>query len=424
MEIGAHFGPVRTGRPKCAGGRARTSRRLLCPTLRSHVALGPALAVLGLSLCLIRPGVGFAQPALSLGDDPRADALIRRGLPLSYNLQYRPARKIWDELIRLHPGQPAGYVYRASLLWWQAVEDRKNEILEKQFKAAIDTAIDRGRARLQRDPEDVSALAYLGSAYALAARFDATVKGSFFSAMRNGLRGHRHAEAAYRIDPSFPDPLIELGAHDYFAAAVPAVIKPFAWLLGARGQKTRGIERLLFAARQSRYARTEARIVLLSVYYSEERWEDYDQTLESLMREYPLNHVFHMWAANSAIERKRLEAGLSALRNAEGRIEPAEDEYVAGTRAWLNFHQARIRCAGQDWAGSLEALARAEETGSRNVALLAQLYLLRGNALDVLGRREEALSAYARVQDFPDVDGSHSKSRRYIRTAYRGVPAR
>lgn len=404
--------------------QAANRRTRRCPgfvrlSRRSRALLAAARTFLGLSLCLLRPAAGRAQAAPSFADDPRVDALMREGLPLSYNLRYRPAQKVWDELIRLHPDHPAGYVHQASLLWWQALEDRKNKDLEKQFKALIKTAVEKGRERLRQQPEDESVLAGLGRAYALAARFDATVTGGYLSAMRNGIRGYQYAQAAHRLAPAAADPLVEIGGYEYYAAALPAVIKPFAWLLGPRGNKTRGIQQLLRAAGESRYARTEAEIVLLSVYYSEERWQDYERALESLMKEYPLNHVFHMWAANSFIERKRWQAGAAALESAAAWIRPAEDEYAAEARAWLNFHLARIRFAARAWADSLQALQRAEEAGSKNPVLPAQLYLLMGNAFDALGNREAARAAYDKVLGLPDIEESRSRARRYLKTAYR-----
>lgn len=351
--------------------------------------------------------------------DAQLKALIARGLPLTYNLCYRPALEVWNEIIRQYPEHPAGYLYRASLLWWQALADRRNEVLKRQFDVSIRSAIEKSKALLRQDPDDKIALAYLARAYALAARFDATVSGSYLGAVRNGMRAHRHAQAAHRLDPEFPDPLVELGGYDYYAAALPAVIKPFAWLLGARGNKSRGIRQLQLAAQQSPSVRTEADIVLLSVYYSEQRWEDYERTLASLMKEYPLNHILWMWAANHFIERQTWEAGRSAFAAIEVLIGPAGDEYATEARAWLSFHRARIELAARAWADALEALEQAEKVGSQNAALPSQLYLMKGKALDALGDREAALAAYRKALDYPDVEGSHSSARRFLNSAYR-----
>lgn len=363
------------------------------------------------------PRVVRAAPPVR--QDAQLDALIARGLPLTYNLRYRPALEVWDEIIRQYPDHPAGYLYRASLLWWQALADRRNEILKRRFDASIRTATEKGKALLRQSPDDKIALAYLAKAYALAARFDATVSGGFLAAVRNGMTAHKHAQAAHRLDPEFPDPLVELGGYDYYAAALPAVIKPFAWLIGARGNKSRGIGQLLRAAQEGPSVRTEAKIVLLSVYYSEERWEDYERTLESLMKEYPLNHILCMWAANNSIERRRYEAGRSALAAIGALIGPAEDEYAIEARAWLNLHGARIEFAACAWTDALEALEQSEKAGSQNTALLVQLYLVRGKVLDALGNREAALAAYRKVLDYPDVEGSHAGARRFLKSAYR-----
>ncbi|MBZ5534330.1 MAG: hypothetical protein LAO31_00115 [Acidobacteriia bacterium] len=376
------------------------------------------IAALSLFLSLLSATLSFPQTTSYFYKDARADAIIRRGLPLSYNLEYTAAGKAWDELIQLYPDHPAGYVYKAALIWWQAVEDRQNNHLEIQFDSLTKTALEKGMAWIQKNPRDKLALAYIASAYGNRTRFDATVTRSYYSALRNGQKGHKYVRMAYDLDNDFYDTYIGLGSYNYFTGALPAVIKPFAWLLGARGNKEEGIRQLLLASEKGEYAQTEAKVVLLSVYFSEKLWDEYEAMLQVLMKDYPQNHVFYMWASNYFIMTQRWDKGIAVFKNVEKLIPSDHNASAVGAQAWLNYNLGRNYFAKQDYTNALDCLIRAERADSKNPVLLAQLYLLKGNALDMAGRRGEALTAYQKVLEYPDIEDSHSKSRRYLKSGF------
>src|SRR5262249_20853109 len=139
-------------------------------------------------------------------------------------------------------------------------------------------------------------LAYLASAHGSYARFQVTQKGSYYRAMRAGMRAHKYAEQVYALDKNYYDIYVGLGAFNYFAGTLPSVIKPFAWLLGAHGDKQLGIEQLQTAMQQGRYARTEARIVYYTALLSHEEYVNAFPILEKLIVDYPDNFVLYTWA--------------------------------------------------------------------------------------------------------------------------------
>jgi tetratricopeptide (TPR) repeat protein len=370
-------------------------------------------------LILLFPASASSQTRYFFYNDPKADVIIRRGLTESYNLEYAVANKDWDELIHLYPEHPAGFVYKAALMWWQATEDRENKSLEIQFDLLTRTAIEKAAAWLQRNPQDKIVLAYLASAYGNVTRFDVTVTHSYLSALRNGKKAHKYIVQAHSIDGNFYDAYIGLGSYNYFTGALPGVIKPFAWLLGARGEKNEGIRQLLLAKEKGEYAQTEAKIVLLSVYVTEKRWSDYERLLVDLMREYPLNHVFYMWASNQYVGSKRWDEGIAVLQSIKKLVQSSQSEYKAVAMAWLDYSLARNYFAKQDWNKALDSLRSAELNSSRHPVLLAQLYLLKGNTLDMLERREEAVAAYNKSLQYLSIEDSAAKAKRCLRSPFR-----
>ena len=123
--------------------------------------------------------------------------------------------------------------------------------------------------------------------------------------MRAGLRAHKYAEQVYELDKAYYDIYVGLGAFNYFTGTLPGVIKPFAWLIGARGDKNLGTQQLQTTMQKGRYARTEARIVYYTALLSNEEYSAALPVLEQLMADYPDNFVLYGWVTDWFREQKR-----------------------------------------------------------------------------------------------------------------------
>src|SRR5207237_6150185 len=108
--------------------------------------------------------------------------------------------------------------------------------------------------------------------YGSYARFQVTQKEAYFGALRAGLRAHDYSEQVFALDKDYYDIYVGLGAFNYFTGTLPAVIKPFAWLFGASGDKNVGVDQLQTAIQKARYSRTEARIVYYSALLSNKEY--------------------------------------------------------------------------------------------------------------------------------------------------------
>ena len=86
------------------------------------------------------------------------------------------------------------------------------------------------------------------------------------------------------------------------------MIKPFAWLFGASGDKNVGVDQLQTAIQKARYSRTEARIVYYSALLSNKEYGFAFPILERLISDYPDNFVLYDWAAVWFREQNRKDA--------------------------------------------------------------------------------------------------------------------
>jgi len=245
-----------------------------------------------------------------LYNDPTADRLIRQTLQNTYSMKIEEARSAAKSLQELFPDHPAGYTLMAETYWWEAQSDPGNSAISDKYYAAHDLAVEKGESALKSSKyPKLEITAYIASAHGSYARFKVTQEQAFFGALRAGLRAHRYAEEVYEMDKNYFDIYVGIGAFNYFTGSLPGVIKPFAWLIGARGDRDLGLQQLKTAMTKARYSQTEARIVYYTAMLEEKNWPEAWSTLERLRKDYPDNYVLYVWVTDWYRQQRRNLAG-------------------------------------------------------------------------------------------------------------------
>lgn len=116
--------------------------------------------------------------------------------------------------------------------------------------------------------------------------------------MMAGRRAHKYAEQVFEADKSYYDIWAGIGAYNYFTGSLPAVIKPFVWMLGARGDKDLGFEQLRTAIKKVRYAQTECRIIYYTALLEAQQYGPAFQVLQRLQANHRQYFVFYTWATD------------------------------------------------------------------------------------------------------------------------------
>jgi hypothetical protein len=234
-----------------------------------------------------------------LYNEPAADELIRAAMHANYELNFDESGELTRRLQTMYPDHPVGYLLEAERYWWEAQADPGNKAIEKAYYAAQKFAVEKGLDALKQNKyARTETLSYMGSSYGSLARFQLTRKNAYYSALRAGMKAVRYVQQVYQIDPNYYDVYAGLGAYNYFTAVLPAVIKPFAFLIGVRGQKELGLEQLRIAMDKSRHSRTEAKIIYYAVLLEEKRYPEALRLLEEFTVEFPDNFVFYDWISS------------------------------------------------------------------------------------------------------------------------------
>ncbi|MDA8131622.1 MAG: hypothetical protein M0011_08990 [Elusimicrobia bacterium] len=394
-------------------------KRLLLPVLLAFLPcralaasdddLGPALVDLGAST---RPFT------LSPGADERYDM----GIAYMYRLEFDKAEGQFRQITSLAPESPAGYFALAALSWWRYsqnfdVQDSFKSV-EKDFISNAEKTIDLAERMIGEQKDLDQAYFFMGSAYGLEGRWYA-VQRSWWKAYTRGRKGRKYLKKCLEVNPAVYDAFLGLGIFDYYAATLPGTLGLAAKLF-VGGDKERGIEYVKLAKERGRFFKVEARFFLIEIYsmHEHDNKAAYAET-DALKAIDPTNMLFRVGEIMTHIQAEDWAGVL------------AESEAFLGAwhvRPQLGLEQqlAMIYLSAGD---ALIALKRYEEavgwlttgiekTGFPDKGWVTYCYLRRAEALDLLGRRLDALADYGTVLKRPNF----WDSRKYAKAGLKQAP--
>ncbi|MBN2418924.1 MAG: tetratricopeptide repeat protein [Deltaproteobacteria bacterium] len=213
-----------------------------------------------------------------------------RGYELVLDMRYDDADKIFDEMIRMEPDNPEGYLCKSQSFfhYWQYTFTTPDQESFKSFKNLLFKT--KSIAEKAADSEDIDTLFILGSAYGNIGLYYANTN-KWLRAFWYGRKGIGYIREVIDKDPEYYNAYFLLGMYNYYAATLPRVIKSLSFLLGgSEGDREKGIEQLILSS-SGGDLKGDAKIFLAdSVYFHEKRYEDALPLLEELVKAYPNNH--------------------------------------------------------------------------------------------------------------------------------------
>lgn len=355
---------------------------------------------------------------------PAAESHMEEGIRSLYALDYPASRGAFRHIITEEPDNPFGYLAEAGGIWWQAAAEfglfKGTPTLQGLFEADIAGALRTSKALMRSKDPGQRADAYFVSGMTLGTKgqWD-LLRGHYVQAYFDGRKAVKHLKKCLKIDRDYGDAYLGLGVYDYQAGHLGGVLK-LSVLLGVKGDVKRGLERIALAARQGRYASRQAAQFLSSIYILDE--QDFARALpiiQELRQEYPespyfqflesyLDHRLGDWdgsyrEAHFLFERlktdppamKRKLLSLVCSLTGEKCLDPAL------TNATLPWFEHAIEASAKAKPGPWETFLR----------------LCRGQAADIAGDRERALSDYRWVLTQPDALGFKARARECLKTA-------
>ena len=295
-------------------------------------------------------------------------------------------------------------------LWWQIQINPGDTSHDAEFERRVSTAISAAEAWTVAEPTRAEAWFYLGGAYGARGQLH-VLRGQPLSAARDGKRIKDALERSLARDPQLKDAYFGIGLYHYYADVAPAAAKILRFLLLLPGgDKVRGMREMLQARDGGQILRGEADYQLHVLYlWYEHQPERARDLIGNLAERYPRNPHFPQLIAE--ISDQYLHDDTATLRAWQAMLSSAQ----AGRLALRGMAEARARI------GIATQLDRLHETdlslepldaviAARPTApfgALAQAWLLRGQALDRLGSRAEAVTAYTKALETIPVGDPH-----------------
>ena len=413
------------------------------------------LLFFALLVALFVPAEVFAQtapPWLTEAERTKFETLRITGSEALFNLDYESARKSFKEMAAAFPNYPAGPQFLADSLWVETLyqtrrlqsslygsddtfystsDDKADPKVVDQFRNLTRQARLLAEARLKQFPRDPEALYFLGATEGLKASFEEAVERRHFAALKDGSDAVGRHREVIKLDPNYRDAEITIGLYDYTVGALPLPVKLIAGVAGFRGSKKRGLATLERVARQGQWVHDEAKTLLIVLYTREKRYADAAALARELGARYPRNYLYRLEAADALV----LQAALEREVNHNTTTTAAETEAFATFESLLRDKAVRdtaarafdlihfkygeaLMTAGQFEKASKEFLASAEVPGAQQgLATMAHLYAAR--ALDLAGKRNDAVTQYRAVLARPNVYDAHDQAQAGLKEAFK-----
>jgi hypothetical protein len=243
---------------------------------------------------------------------------IIRGIDFVYNLEFKEAEDIFNNLKNTYPGHPINYLLDGMLTYWQNYPLLPDSPARSLFENDLRTCIELCKSRTGSGLKDETLLTNLcARGFLLLFYTDNELNIEVFPLATSSYSFIRQA---FDYTSSFPDFYFFTGVYDYYTEVYPEeypIYKPLM-LLFKRGDKIRGLQELNNAAANSIFLKAESLAFLSDIYLTYEK--DLNKALSYsliLNDRYPANMEYRSTHIKYLLLEKRYDEAESILKKYE-----------------------------------------------------------------------------------------------------------
>ncbi len=290
---------------------------------------------------------------------------------------------------------------------------------QAEFDQAIGEAMRLSQGVLDKSPLDTGALYTMGVAYGLRGNYNFLVRKSWMSALRDATQCRKLHNRVTEIDASLVDARMTQGVHDYVVGSLSWTYRALGFLTGFGGDRLQGIDTVERVWREGTLNRSDAGVLLATVYRRERRPADAVRVLETLIRQYPRNYLFWFELGQMYSDLGNKDKALAAIAEVEKlkalntpSLAALPIEKVYYFRATVQFWYRDLN----DAAANFQRVAAKASDLDPNTGVTAWMRL--GQTYDLLGRRDEALDAYKKAIAYAPGSYRAREAENYLRAPY------
>ncbi|MCC6587667.1 MAG: tetratricopeptide repeat protein [Bryobacterales bacterium] len=291
---------------------------------------------------------------------------------------------------------------------------------QAEFDKSIANAMAAAQKVLDKAPNDKQALYALGIAHGLRANYNFVVRKAWMDALRDATTARKLHNKLSEIYPSYVDARLTQGVHDYIVGSLPWTYKVLGFIAGFRGDREEGIRTIERVYANGEDNRTEAAVLLATIYRRERRPSVAVPLLEGLIAKYPRNYLFRLELAQMYSDLGNKQKALAAVAEVEEikrsgyrGYDHLPDEKILYFRATIQFWYNDLDEALKNF---LKVTAKANDLDP-NTGVTAWMRL--GQTYDLKGDRSRAVEAYKKAIAYAPGSYRAKEAEEYLRSAYR-----
>ena len=226
---------------------------------------------------------------------------LRKGIAYTMCEQFDSARSVFSGMVARDSLDHAAMLYLAGVDHAEMM-DREDYARKDLFELAADKAIAQAEEALKRGDDSAWAFLTIGNAQAYTASLEAKA-GSWWTAMRRGLKAKGAYQEALELDPKLFDAYLGLGTYHFWKSAKTEFIN---WLPFVGDRKDDGVSELRLAVDSSRFSNDLALNSLVWIYLERKQPREALACAESLAVRYPDSRLVRWALAFSSYSAGRL----------------------------------------------------------------------------------------------------------------------
>jgi tetratricopeptide (TPR) repeat protein len=229
--------------------------------------------------------------------DARLNALVLRGIDLTWEQRYNEADSMFRETIREFPNHPAGYVFRAGVIQSKAI-DYETQVDVPSFDSLISVGKEKAKALIEKGDNAKWGHFFLGTAegYDSYAR---VYRGDWVGGLLRGLASVSSLKDALKLDSAMYDAYGGVGTFYYWRSRKT---QHFNWLPFVGDDRPEAYLYLEKTVSHGLYNRHTALSALITIYTDAGSYEKALAYARIGLQRYPGNRTF-LWEQATAVEK-------------------------------------------------------------------------------------------------------------------------
>jgi predicted Zn-dependent protease len=194
--------------------------------------------------------------------------------------------------------------------------------------------------------------------------------------------------------------------------SLPGFVRFLVGVIGFHGDKEQGVRELRMTVEKGLYNQDDAAVMLLAVYQREGKPQEALPFLEKLSAKYPRNYLVRLEMASTL---NRLWRASDACAIFEALLQ----DKSASAEDLIRYQYGEALMGNREFQWAAEQFSAVTKTANADPDLVTWAFLRAGQALDLGGKRNEAIEQYRQVLTRPSVYDSRDQASRGLKKPFR-----